>query len=206
MSSYVKLAISLVLPSLLFFSCVKDPGENSATKKEVAQIDSVSQNPIRYLSALSVSCENPSKVLLTFLSVLGKDQYEISPYLRSDSLRFISNAVNDKVDIISFSAQDIFQVDAVSKAKLSGMKDGKAYYPSFRVAEICFESDSLAKVMLTHLEEVIYNRGDMNDKRYDYLLRHGSKLIYVSTAAKLFESYALAYKDVLSITIASYYD
>ena len=69
------------------------------------------------------------------------------------------------------------------------------WYPSFSVTEICFQDEKVASKTHKEISEIINNRDIFNEKNYDYILKNGNRLIYVSCVAKIFEEYAFSYKN-----------
>lgn len=202
---FMKNSIVLFLSvALTFGSCQRTRTNKDFAKDEVIRSDSISE---RVNNVKAISCDNPSKEFLTFIALLEEDQYDVSSYLKSDSLKFFKlvkgNSHTYTSVVISYSPETFFRVLAERKFKLTGNQYIDNYYPSFHVAEICFGSDSLAEIMLTNLGEIIYNRSDMNGKNYDYILQNGSRLIYISTSAKIFESNVLEYRKPLENIITS---
>ena len=78
------------------------------------------------------------------------------------------------------------------------------WYPAFTVTEICFSDEQTASKRQQEISEIINNLDLFNEKDYDYILKNGNRLIYVSCGAKIFEEYAFSYKDKIEEIIKRY--
>ena len=158
------------------------------------QRDSTSPEPESKKDIEGVNCDEFSRAMIDFIALLKRDNYEINPKENQLELSFKSYKEEFKVDKdITFPKDHFKTIFAKRKNKLERMEDN--WYPSFTITEICFQNEQLASKSYQDIFEIIDLSDLGNEKNYDYLLQNGNRLIYVSCGAKIFETYALGYKD-----------
>ncbi|MEM7185638.1 MAG: hypothetical protein AAF466_03175 [Bacteroidota bacterium] len=140
--------------------------------------------------SLSAICVEFSMALIEFKELLQEENYEVLIEEPQNDLCF-GNGTNDgayfclpKSNYVSFFVK--------RKHKLEGMRDH--WYPSFSVAEICFQDEMASAENLRQITAVIEGNDIQNEKNYDYLVQNGNRLIYVSCNAKIFEEHAFSFK------------
>jgi hypothetical protein len=170
---------------------VPEPDKDLREKYEQQQKDSLKTN-----STQRIDCNRFSKAMTELKELLEQENYKVEIKEQQNVLCFKSAKENDEFEVdetISFPQSQYLTFYAKSKNKLERMQDN--WYPSFSVTEICFQDKSVAAENHKQISQII-NRNDIfNEKNYDYIVQNGSRLIYVSCGAKIFEEYAFAYKD-----------
>ncbi len=142
----------------------------------------------------SVNCNEFSDAMTKFMEHLKQDNYAINIREARTELSFQTEKEEFQVDwTISFPKENFKTIFAKRKNKLERKKDN--WYPSFTITEICFRDEQSASNSHQIISEIIDNLDMFNDKNYDYILKNGKSLIYVSCGAKIFEEYAFSYKD-----------
>lgn len=165
----------------------------------LAITDSAEVSPKNLETSLreSVSCLEFSEAMNDFIMLLKQDNYAIYTVDDKSELSFKSYTDDFKVDkLISFNRDNFKTILAKRKHKLEKMTDH--WYPSFSVTEICFSDEQTASKYHREISEIINGLDSFNEKNYDYILKNDRRLIYVSCGAKIFESYAMAYKAQLA--------
>jgi len=138
-------------------------------------------------------CDEFSGALIDFIELLKQDNYEITP--REDQKELLFQSYNREFQVdkaIEFSKDNFKTILAKRKNKLESMKDN--WYPSFSVTEICFEDEQGASESYLKISEIINHFDITNEKNYDYILKNGNRLIYVSCRAMIFSEFAFSYK------------
>lgn len=165
---------------------VPEPDKDLREKYEQQQEDS---------SAKKIDCSQFSKAMIEFIGLLEKDNYNVESQKQLNKLWFKSENTNKEFEVdktISFPKSQILSIHAKRKNKLERMQDN--WYPSFSITEICFQDEKTASKAHKEISEIINNEDIFNEKNYDYILKNGNRLIYVSCGAKIFEEYAFSYK------------
>lgn len=149
------------------------------------------------ITSIAESCSGYSPVIKQFKEILTSDSYTIGEKgLRGD---LVFSTVSG--ESVTFSHQEYKQFYAKRNYKIKRHREN--FYPSFSVAEICFNDSATAAAQKKKIEKIINSYDRYNDKKYDYILLNGNKLIYVWTTAKIFEEFALSYKEKLKEHLAS---
>lgn len=139
-------------------------------------------------------CNEFSEVMKSLIQLLKIDNYAINQREEQSELLFKSyNEELNRIDeTITFPKGNFKSIYVKRKNKLKNKTDN--WYPSFTVTEICFNDTIMASKSYYEISEIIHNHDLLNEKNYDYILKNGSRLIYVSCGAKIFEGYAFSYK------------
>ncbi len=169
---------------------VPEPDSNIREKYEQQQKDSLKTNITK-----AIDCNHFSKAMTELKELLEKDNYKVEIKEQQNDLWFKSEKGNKEFEVdktISFSKSQCLSFYAKRKNKLERMQDN--WYPSFSVIEICFQNEQTASISHKIISEIINNGDIFNEKNYDYILKNGNRLIYVSCGAKIFEEYAFSYK------------
>ncbi len=147
-----------------------------------------------------IDCNKFSEVMIDFIELLRQDNYDINFKEDQSELMFESYKENFQIDrTISFQKDNFKTIIAKRKSKLENMLDN--WYPSFTVTEICLQNDKNSSKIFQEIYEIINCSDLFNEKNYDYILKNGNRLIYVSCKAKIFEEYAFSYKDKIEKVI-----
>ena len=187
-----------------FFGCNNktEPSEQKNEKAIAKTGDSIFKDTLRNKGfPLDTDCTQFSASINKCIELLKNDNYEINHAETDDELEFKSyknDFESDKVIIIRNYHFKAFWVKRKHKLDLND----NHWYPSFSVAEICFANAGVASQKHKEISEIIESRDLRNDKNYDYLLKNGNRLIYVSCRAKVFEEYAFYYKPKIEEIIA----
>ncbi|WP_282144394.1 hypothetical protein [Cellulophaga baltica] len=198
--------IIIILTILTLVGC-NESGQKSETKNDRLELVPEPDKDLRgkyeqqqkdKLTAESlinrIICNEFSQAMTEFKELLEKENYKVEIREQQNNLWFKTEKKNNEVDkTISFSKSQCLSIYAKRKNKLERMKDN--WYPSFSVTEICFQDEQTASKNHQEISEIINNRDMFNEKNYDYILKNGNRLIYVSCGAKIFEEYAFSYKD-----------
>lgn len=143
-----------------------------------------------------IECNRFSKAMSELKELLEKENYSVEIREQENDLWFKTESKNNKFEVdknISFPKSQFLSIYAKRKNKLEHMQGN--WFPSFAVIEICFQDERTASKSHQKISEIINKRDLYNEKKYDYILENGNSLIYVSCKAKIFEEYALSYKD-----------
>ena len=73
-------------------------------------------------------------------------------------------------------------------------------YPRFDLVEFEFENETVAQNTLLSIDSIIsckHGNDIVNEKKYDYILRTNSRLIYIYCNSMYFSQYAFQYKKVI---------
>jgi len=172
-------------------------------------------------NTLDTSC-NLSKEMNEIIKILEEDNYNVKNIYEKDSLEFCYEEIlenssqkidfNSKRDSIeSNSIENMFKRETYkigsSNFNCFEVKSNKSIenlnvmFPRFKVYQLCFENEKQATDYENLLNRIIYEFDLCNDKRYDYLVRNKSEIIYVLCEVNMFQSYAFKYKDILNIII-----
>ena len=166
---------------------VPEPDKDLREKYEQQQKNSL---------AKEIDCSQFSKTMTELKELLEKDNYWVESKEQQNDLWFRSEKADKEFEVdktMSFPKSQFLSLYAKRKNKLERMEDN--WYPSFSVTEICFQDEEAASKTHKEILEIINNGDIFNEKKYDYILRNGNRLIYVSCGAKIFQEYAFSYKS-----------
>ncbi len=146
------------------------------------------------------SC-NVSSEFIEFISVLEQDNYKIDKAPQIDTLKFQTLEDLRVTRSRNFLSEDFSVVLAKRQSPLNRMEGN--WFPNFHVFEICFESDQMATHAEKDLNAFINSDDIYNSKNYDYIVRHGNRIVYVTCKAKIFEDHAFKYQSIIEDIVKS---
>ena len=145
-----------------------------------------------------------SKELEKLIQILKQDNYIVN--VNKNKSDFILNNYDQEFNIketIKFDRKFITEIHVKRKHKIIRMQE--SFYPSFTIFEFRIQNKEKLALYYHKIKNIIDSTDNLNEKLYDYVIFNRKSILYIRCQVKLFEKFALFYKNIFEKLIREGY-